>query len=92
MTKSAWYALSIVVLSTLSLGSQAQTAPASQVMSGSNPRPQVMSGSNPRPQVMSGSNPRPQVMSGSNPRPQVNANPVSTAVSTVLSLFGVYTF
>ena len=76
MNKSMLSAVSVLVLSVSSLTAVAQTT---QVMSGSNPRPQVMSGSNPRPQVMSGSNPRPQSTMG-------------TAVSAILSFFGIYTF
>lgn len=93
MNKSALYLVSCALLSTLVISASAQSgATTPQVMSGSNPRPQVMSGSNPRPQVMSGSNPRPQVMSGSNPRPQAADSSASTAITTILSLFGVYTY
>lgn len=83
MKKSALYVVSFALLSTFTLSSRADSTPST---------PGVMSGSNPRPQVMSGSNPRPQVMSGSNPRPQVTTGTGGTVVSTVLSLFGVYTF
>ena len=54
MRKSLLSFAVIVVLSVSTLTASAQTAAASQAVSGSNPRPQAVSGSNPRPTSLAG--------------------------------------